>query len=270
MISLDWKERLKRDSQDFLERKIPAGDYDFDIIFNAYPERVGNNVPNEVIVFVASALAQVIAKKPEQYEAFLDYLWNKKGDNGKQAFVCIMKKILTRKNNDYVKQVKDMMCKSHNISDITLLLDKALLPVFKKNPAQYIDTLANMIDDNNDDLAQCLIKTILKLTKNDTTLLKNFFTRMESNWLNASQETIKINAYLLKQIAKQDKTLYFSIYDNYKNTRDPHFIEILTSGLALYSDEIKSYYENWSKSGNARIKKAALTGLKFLEKKERG
>jgi len=41
MISLDWQERLKMDTQDFVKRKLPKGKYDIDIVYNAYPQRTG-------------------------------------------------------------------------------------------------------------------------------------------------------------------------------------------------------------------------------------
>ncbi|MDX9976857.1 MAG: hypothetical protein RBS16_02375 [Candidatus Cloacimonadales bacterium] len=269
MISLDWKERLIQDSEDFLLRKIPMGDYDFDIIFNAYPERVDNKVPNEVIVLVATTLSQTIAKKPKEYEAFLNYIWSRKGDCGKLAFVCIMRKVMARKNNDYIDYVKDLMLKANDIADANLLLDRALFPVFKKNPIHYTEMLINLIDEKKEEFSLSIVKTIMKLVQNDQALLKSFVNRMESNWLNASAELMKINAYMLKAVAKSDPELYFAVYNNYKNTRDPVFIEILTAGLALYSDELLNCFENWSKSGNARVKKAAITGLRFLNKRRR-
>jgi len=267
MISLDWKERLVRDSQDFLERKIPMGDYDFDIIYNAYPERIENKVPRDVVVLVSSTLASAMAKNPDQYKTFFDYIWEKKGENGKVAFACILGKVMSRKHNEYMDYVKAHLFKADNANDIALLLEKTLYPIFKKNPAQYFDTLIQWIREDNEQLSQCIIKMLMKLLKNESDLLRKFFAKMENRWMNASPNFIKINAFLIKSIAKTDETMYFSIYESYKNTRDPNFVEILTGGLTLYSDNIKEYYENWAKSGNARVKKAALTGLKFLKKK---
>jgi len=37
MLTIDWKERLVNDTKDYLANKLPNKDYDFDIIFNAYP-----------------------------------------------------------------------------------------------------------------------------------------------------------------------------------------------------------------------------------------
>jgi hypothetical protein len=39
MLTIDWKERLTLDTDYYLEHKLPLQDYDFEIIFNAYPER---------------------------------------------------------------------------------------------------------------------------------------------------------------------------------------------------------------------------------------
>ncbi len=267
MISLDWKERLVRDSQDFLQRKIPMGDYDFDIIYNAYPERVENKVPRDVIVLVSATLAPVMAKNPEQYKAFLDYIWNKKGENGRLAFACIMGKVLSRKQNEYFDYVKTRLFEADNVTDINVLLEKTLFPVIRKNPVQYFDTLILWIKEDHELLSQCIIKMVLKLLKNETELLKKFFNKMENRWMNANPTYVKINSYFIKMIAKTDEKFYFSIYDSYKSTREPAFVEILTGGLVLGSDNLRQYYENWSKSGNARVKKAALTGLKFLKKK---
>ena len=40
MLTIDWKERLTLDTDYYLEHKLPLQDYDFEIIFNAYPEAV--------------------------------------------------------------------------------------------------------------------------------------------------------------------------------------------------------------------------------------
>ena len=74
MISLDWKERLKKDTIDFYERKLPQKDYDIDIIYNAYPERIDNKIPQAVITFVGKNLAAKLAKNADKYYDFFDYL----------------------------------------------------------------------------------------------------------------------------------------------------------------------------------------------------
>jgi len=45
-------------------------------------------------------------------------------------------------------------------------------------------------------------------------------------------------------------------------------VEILTLGLANYDDVLYEIYEIWNKSGNARLKKSAVSGKKFLMKRK--
>ena len=62
MISLDWKERIIKDTTDFFERKLPRGDFDIDIVYNAYPQRIYNKVPQAVITLVGKTLAATAAR----------------------------------------------------------------------------------------------------------------------------------------------------------------------------------------------------------------
>ncbi len=267
MISLDWKDRLIQDSQDYFTRKLPTGDYDFDIIFNAYPERVDNKIPRDVIVLVANTLAVNMVKSPDAFKPFLEYLWKNKGEYGKVAFSCILGRILLKKNQEYLVFLKDYLFHSESATEINLLLEKTIYLLLKKNPENYFDLLIQWIREDKEIVSQSIIKMVLKVFKSDNDLLKKFFAKMENRWMNASPAFAKINAFLLKSIAKLDEKFYFSVYDSYKTTREPVFVEILSGGLTLYSDSLKTYFENWSKSGNARVKKAALSGLKFLKKK---
>ena len=84
MLTIDWKERLNMDTADFLKNKLPKGDYDFEIIFIAYPERVNGKIPAEVISQVANNIVQQLGKKHELYLPFYNALWAKKGDYGKR------------------------------------------------------------------------------------------------------------------------------------------------------------------------------------------
>lgn len=269
MISLDWKERLVLDSQDYMKRKLPAGDYDFDIIYNAYPERVDNKIPRDVIVLVATTLSSKMTKNYEQYKPFLEYIWEKKGENGKLAFACIISKFLKKSPEEYLEYIKPYLFKSQSATDIHILLEKAVYPLLKKSGAQYFDIFIQWIREDNEAVNNTLIKTILKVFKSESDILRQFSRKIENRWLNATPAYIKTSAFYLKQLQKIDESGYLSLYDSYKNTREPAFVEILCGGLAIYTPELEIYFENWSKSGNARVKKAGITGLKFLIKKKR-
>jgi len=265
---LDWKDRLVRDSVDFFERKLPEGDYDFDIIYNAYPERQENKMPKDVIVLVANTLASKMLKKHKEYVAFCDYIWNKKGINGKIAFACIISKFMRKDHRFYFDYAKKHLFSTTEVAEINILMDKIFFPIFKKYPLENIDTLISWLREGNEKINQQFLKVVFKIGKNEPEFLKKFSSRLENRWLNASPEFIKISGAFLKNLSKVDDELYLDFYRNYKSTREPIFVEILTIGLVKYEDFIYEIYENWGKSGNARLKKAAITGLKFLKKRK--
>ncbi|MCL1827491.1 MAG: hypothetical protein FWG20_05550, partial [Candidatus Cloacimonetes bacterium] len=59
------------------------------------------------------------------------------------------------------------------------------------------------------------------------------------------------------------------IYRKNSKSREPVIVEILTAGLTGYEDFIYQMYEEWSKSGNARLKKAAVSGFKNLARRKK-
>jgi len=268
MISLDWKDRLVRDSIDYFERKLPEGDYDFDIIYNAYPERNDNKIPRDVIVLVANTLGMKMLKHHSQYLLFCDYIWKHKGLNGKVAFACIVSKFLRKDYQFYFDYSKKYLSKTKDNIEINMLLDKIFYPLFKKQPMNNIDTIINWIKEDNEKVNQQLIKIVFRISKTEPEFLVKFINRLEHKWLDANPEFAKICGFFLKLLAKHDYDLYVNMYKNYKTSREPIFVEILTYGLVKYDDVINEIYENWGKSGNARLKKSAVTGLKFLSKRK--
>ena len=268
MISLDWKERLVQDCDYFLQRKFVEGDYDFDLIYNAYPGRNDSKIPRDVVVFVAQTLGTKMSKNHKDYLSFCDYIWKNKGLNGKIAFACIISKFLKKDYTFYFDYTKKYLFSLSDIAEINLLLDKIFYPIFKKDPIHHIDIMITWLKEANEKLCQQLIKLILRIGKTDAVFLKRFTSRLEGKWFNANADFVKINGFYLKTLAKIDYKAYLDFYRNYQNTREPVFVEILTAGLVGYEDFIYEMYENWSKSGNARLKKAAVTGFKFLKKRK--
>jgi len=268
MISLDWKERLINDTHDFFERKLPKGDYDFDIIYNVYPERVDNKIPRDVVVLVATTLANVINRNHEKYKDFFEYIWRKKGENGKTAYACLVSKFIKYDYNYYFESAKKNLFSSVDAYEINILIDKVFYPIFKKHPESNIDILIHWFKEDNEVINQHLIKIPLKIAKNDHEYLKKFSQKLENKWLGASPEYVKLSGLFLKHLYKLDKDFYLEIYRNYINTREPVFVEILTLGLSCYNDFLLEAYQNWCKSGNARLKKAALIGNRYLNKKK--
>lgn len=273
MISLDWKERLKLDTEDFVSRKLPQGDFDIDIVYNAYPKRVENKIPSEVITFVAKILVSKIAKNLDQYLNFYNYLWEKKGENGRQIFVHIMKTALHRKPVIFLDYLKKVLANCKDLTEINALFNKAIAPNFKNDNKKNIDLIYNWLSIDNPELHKGIINLFLKVAKSDPSLLKHIFQKMERGWLYPNPHTIKNSVQFLKATYKIDPEFYFSVYDNYKGSRNPVFVEILCHSLVPISQAephnlIYSYLENWHKSGNIRIKKSAVSGLKTMKKKK--
>jgi len=268
MISLDWKDRLQRDSIDFFERKIPSGDYDFDIIYNAYPKRIENKIPREVVTLVADTLGSKMLKNHSQYIKFCDYIWQRKGENGKIVFAYIVSKFIKKDTPFYLEYTKKKMMTLQSPADIHLLLEKVFLPVFKKAPNDYVETFILWLKEDKEIINAPLIKLIIRIGKLNPDFLKKFTNKLESKWLGASEEFAHQCGNFLKSLGKVDSELYLSFYKNYRSTREPVFVEILTLGLMMYDDTLYEIYENWSHSGNARLKKAALVGFKYLKKKK--
>lgn len=272
MISLDWKERLKLDTVDFVARKIPQGDFDIDIVYNAYPKRVDNKIPSEVITFVAKNLAVKIGRNLDKYYCFYDYLWEKKGENGKVIFAYLMKKALKRKPTVFLDYLRKVLSSSDNYSDINTVLNKALLPLMKIESKKYIDIVFEWLNINNPELHKAVINLFIKIVKHDTSLLKYVFRKLERQWLYPNPHTIKDSISFLKASSKIDPAFYYSVYGDYKGSRNPVFVEILCNALNPVDDsseaeKITEYLLTWQKSGNIRIKKAAVSALKSFKKR---
>ncbi len=271
MISLDWKDRLTIDTEDFVNRKLPQKNYDIDIVYNAYPKRVDNKIPAEVIKYVGKTLGSKIGKNIDQYEEFLDYLWEQKGTNGHLIFMHLMRIALVKKPDIYIDHLKKKVANCSDASEMKALI-KTIMPLLKKNPKTYIDKLFEWLHVGNTLMQKEIIKAFIKAVKDDPELARYVFQKMERGWLYPNPYTIKTSSQYLKAISKIDPNYYYSIYENYKTSRNPVFVEILCEGLSPIEDptareKIEQYVINWTKSGNVRIKKAALSATKILNKK---
>jgi len=184
MISLDWKERLIRDCNDFLERKIPQGDFHFDIIYNAFPLRQENKIPRDVIIFVSNTLGMKMVKKHKEYLPFCDFIWKYKGTNGRIAFSCIISKFLRKDYKFYFDYTRKYLKDCQDIVEINLLMDKIIFPIIKKQPLENVETIVNWLKEDKEKINQALIRTILKIGKENQDFLKRLIFRLEFLGLN--------------------------------------------------------------------------------------
>ncbi len=267
MLTIDWKERLRKDTEDFVTQKLPNKDYDFEIIYKAYPSRVNGKIPNEVIAFVAQSIALNIGRNNEQYIPFFRYLWEKKGESGRLAFTYIIAKFIGKKPGVYFPHVEWAM-QSANSSNIIMILDRILLPLIKKNTDTFLPILFKWIEHANPEVARLSMNAILKLVKKESDLVSPVLQHFVHQWSYPITRHLADHMLLLKTVGKLDRAQYLSVYENYKNTRDPQTVEILCGAIYDYDAMLYESVEKWTHSGNARVKKAATTAFKILNKKK--
>lgn len=270
MITYDWQQRLKKDTVDFLEHKIPYKDYDFEIIYNAYPERVNGEVPQPVVTYVAKEMRKVIQIDPDTYIDFLLFIQKKKGENGKKIFNYVMSKVALKHPGDYDEIFRKALKDTHDKSEIKKICDNIILPLLKKYPDKYIDDIINTIRQvPQDDVIDCAFTTLCKYMKTNKAQAKTINHKIDSFW-NSENKMIRNGiVQILKNLYKIDKRLYRDTYRSYQSTYNPNFIEILADSISENSQLIREIVERWEKSGNIRIKKAAHTAEKTLKKIKR-
>jgi hypothetical protein len=267
MISLDWKERLIKDTDDFVENKLVKGDYQIGIIYNSYPVRAGHHIPHEVLSLVAKEICSRVIKNHKDYIEFYDYLWNEGGENGKFVATTIYSKCITKDAHFYFDKMVEYLDATDDVADITLLLDKLFLPLIKKYPEKYLAYAYNWIASNRLPLEQASIKVLVKFCKAKKDYAKPVLRHLENKWVYASSEMMKIYSQFLKEIGKFDKELFMETFEYYSTTHDPNIVEILTASVSFYDEKLFEIVDAWTKSGNARLKKSALNCRKVLKRK---
>ncbi|MBN2830123.1 MAG: hypothetical protein JXR56_07375 [Candidatus Cloacimonetes bacterium] len=266
MISLEWKERLTHDVEDFFIHKLPKAKYDIEIIYNVYPIRVNNCIPKEVIVFVAKDLAAKLDKKSTEYIDFYDILWNKKGENGKLVLVYLFARFI-KKNPEFFLPLIEAKLESQDSSMVSLLLEKTILVLMKKSPEKYLPLIFKWLKKDNAELQMNILKLLLKYYKNEPENLPAILDKLKYLWLLGSDSAVKGGIYFLKQVELIDDELYVSFFVQNQKTHDPALVEVLCGSLINYHSELVPIVDNWTNSGNARLKKAALAGQKHLKRK---
>lgn len=267
MLTIDWKDRLKKDTTEYLEKKLPKNDYDFEIIYIAYPERVNGKIPSEVIVHVAKTIVQKLGKNHEKYIPFYKHIWEKKGENGKMAFIAIMTKITGKKPAVYIPLLESAM-KNASATDLAALLEKVMLPLLRKQPDKYLPNVYAWIQSPREVLRKQAVNLLVKLLKKDPGLSGEVVHHFVNQWLQPLGELASNHVALLKAVAKLDSELYLNIWRQHDHSRDPQSAEILCGSIQFYHPEIEKIVEVWTKSGNARLKKAAVAAQRLLQKKK--
>ncbi|HPF08508.1 MAG: hypothetical protein PHU99_05230 [Candidatus Cloacimonetes bacterium] len=267
MLTIDWKERLTQDTEYYLQNKLIKQDYDFEIIFNAYPERSHGKIPSEVISFVSGIIVQRLGKKHPEQIPFFRYLWFKKGDYGKQAFAAIMSKLAHKKPDIYIPLMEEIMAKADG-SEINALLDKVMLPLCRKHPEKYLQIVFTWSKRGSSELSQQALNLCIKLIKRREDLIPEVLKHFQNQWLYPLGEQQSLQVNMLKTIAKLDSTSYLEVWQEFGISRDPQIVELLCASIVDYHPEIEPIVELWTRSGNARVKKASNTAMRLIKRKK--
>ncbi|MEA2104249.1 MAG: hypothetical protein U9P79_06380 [Candidatus Cloacimonadota bacterium] len=270
MILYDWKQRLKKDSKDFVENKIPAKDYDFEIIYNAYPERVDGEISGEIITYVAKQMGRYMTVEPEPFLPFLKFIRKNKKDVGVKVYNYIMRDIIKKNPGEYDDLFVNFIKSEKDYSALRNMFDFLIFPLLKKHPDKYVDKIIGWINIKSSDiLIKNIFRIICRYLQSDKTKVRGIFQKCESYW-NINNEAIRDgNIKLLKTIFKVDEDYYREIYGTYKSTYNPNFVEILSHAICENVKIIEEDIKNWEESGNTRIKEAGKVARRNIERLKR-
>lgn len=267
MLTIDWKDRLNKDTAEYLDKKLPRNDFDFEIIYIAYPERVNGKIPSEVIVHVANTIVHKLGKNHEKYLPFYRHIWEKKGENGKMAFIAIMAKLLGKKPATYMPLVEQAV-NNAPAADLASLYEKVILPQLRKQPDKYLPNVYAWASSTHEQVRKQAVNLLVKLIKKNPEHAAGIVQHFVNQWLQPLGDLAGTHVQLLKAVGKVDSELYLNIWRQHVHSRDPQSAEILCASLLFHHPEIEDIVNGWTKSGNARLKKAAVAAQRFLNKKK--
>ncbi|NLW18732.1 MAG: hypothetical protein GXY81_03490 [Candidatus Cloacimonetes bacterium] len=267
MLTIDWKERLSKDTAEYLHKKLPNNDFDFEIIYIAFPERVDGQIPPAVVTHVAKTIVQKLGKNHDKHLAFYKYLWEKKGEAGQTAFITIMASLVPKKPELYMPMVQKAV-NTASEAQLNTLLDKVMLPLLRKQPEKYLRFAYEWLASPKDVVRKQTVNLLVKLMKREPELRQDVVQHFVNQWLQPLDEQAADHVALLKAVYKMDPELYYELWEQHGQTRDPQSAEILCASILDYHPMIEEAVEPWTKSGNARLKKAAMAAQKILQKKK--
>ncbi len=214
-------------------------------------------------------IAENLPENLSELSDFFDYLWTKKGEEGKLAFVTILSKKINLDSKFFLTYIQKLIFSDKDFNDLDILFEKIVYPLLKKSNLKQIENVLDWMKKDEENLNFAIIKMVVRLTKSNKNLLQPIFSRLESGWLVADELEIKLYSYFLKAIYKIDSDFYFKVYKRYEKTREPNFVEILANAICAYNEQIFNSAEMWSKSGNIRLKKAGQSAVKLLKRKKK-
>jgi len=121
---------------------------------------------------------------------FLIIFFRKKGDNGKIIFAYIMGRAVRKKPEKFLNYLQKILFEIDDQRECNLIIDKAIFPLLKKKPHQYLDLMMNWIKQDNKYLSLSIQKLLVKLISFEPDMIKPIFHKLETSWLYASPNMI--------------------------------------------------------------------------------
>ncbi|HRX76659.1 MAG TPA: hypothetical protein P5342_04310, partial [Candidatus Cloacimonadota bacterium] len=106
------------------------------------------------------------------------------------------------------------------------------------------------------------------LIKRREDLIPEVLKHFQNQWLYPLGEQQSLQVNMLKTIAKLDSTSYLEVWQEFGISRDPQIVELLCASIVDYHPEIEPIVELWTRSGNARVKKASNTAMRLIKRKK--
>ncbi|HNZ89357.1 MAG TPA: hypothetical protein PKI74_06135, partial [Candidatus Cloacimonas acidaminovorans] len=143
-----------------------------------------------------------------------------------------------------------------------------MLPLLRKYPEKYLNKVFQYSNSSNPALQKSALNLLIKLVKRREDLIPQIMTFFSRQWLSPLGEAVPYHITMLKTVAKLNSEYYLKIWEEFSFSHDPQIVELLCTSITDYYPELESPVEIWTKSGNARLKKAATTAQRTLKKKK--
>ena len=268
MITIDWKVRFNNDVELFFKKRLPQKDFDVSIIYNVYPVRINRKIPDEVIVFIANALAKRLIKNKQEYFDFYSYLWKKKGDNGK-LFCSTLFFVFLKEDISFFFEIEKEYIKNIDDEYLPYILNISLRGLLKNDLVKIENIIRALIAMNRKLIDTKILKLLIKDIKKDIDIIDFIFDKLVEDWSKLSTGGITLFSKLMKQVYTLSPEKYTHIFKKLSSTVEPEEIEVLCLSVTAKMDFdkiVETKLLQWCKSGNNRVKKCAIAAKNRIKR----
>jgi len=156
-----------------------------------------------------------------------------------------------------------------NPTEISSLLERVMLPVLRKDIPKFLPQVFTWNEHKDPEVRKASVNLLIKLMRRRPDVIPQIIDHFTALWLRPLGADQANHVVLFKAIRKIDPEAYSQVWSDFGHQRDPEIVEILTGTLQHWEPGIDGFVEIWTKSGNARVKKAGLSAMRMLQKKKK-